>query len=162
MAFNFNAEEVFRIGERIEDNGEKFYRAAAAATDDLKLRGALADLARQESVHQIRFRQLREALGNESGKPTVFDPNDEAVMYLEATANTHVFTGEYNAADEFSGLAEAKDILRRALRFEKDSIVFFRAMKEVTPAGLGGDSIDWLIAEEMKHVRQINEMMKQY
>ena len=32
MAFNFNAEEVFRIGEQIEDNGEKFYRAAAAAT----------------------------------------------------------------------------------------------------------------------------------
>ena len=63
MGFEFSADEVFRIGEQIEINGERFYRAAAKSTDDPTLREQLEDLARQELDHQSRFRSLREQLG---------------------------------------------------------------------------------------------------
>ena len=162
MGFKFSAEEVFRIGEQIEVNGEKFYRAASASVADVKLKGALADLARQESAHQARFKQLREQLGKEGAGRTVFDPDEQTRAYLEATASTHIFTGGLDPEQHFKTSRSAREILGLALQFEKDSIIFYLGMQDFVSEALRRDTVDWLVNEEMKHVQQITAMMKEY
>jgi rubrerythrin len=161
MGFEFTADEVFRIGERIEVNGERFYRAAAKAVGNGPLRARLEDLAGQEHEHQARFRHLREQLGPGAAGKTAFDPDEETALYLDATAATHVFGRELDP-DSFSlGAQSPREILSRALQFEKDSIVFFLGMKGFVPATRGGDKIDWLVQEEMKHIRLLSAWMRE-
>ena len=49
MSFNFNADEIFQIGVRIETNGQNFYKTVAKNTSDPSEQKLFSDLARWES-----------------------------------------------------------------------------------------------------------------
>ena len=44
MGDQFNAEEVLRMAEQIENNGQEFYRKASEAVDDFEVSRLLLDL----------------------------------------------------------------------------------------------------------------------
>ncbi|MBN1422047.1 MAG: ferritin family protein [Planctomycetes bacterium] len=155
MGVTFNADEVFEMGIRIEENGEAFYQAGAKIVDDPKAREVLLDLARKEKQHAETFRKLKAELPKDAAQPTVFDPEGVGTAYLKAAADTHVFN-MYEAVDEvLQGVKTAREVVRAALGFEKDSIVFFLTMKDVIPAKLGQSQIDRLIREEQMHIRDL-------
>ena len=56
-----------------------------------------------------------------------------------------------------SRLRDEIEVLRAALAFEKDTILFFQSMKDMTKEELGRGEIDRLIEEERKHVVWISE-----
>jgi rubrerythrin len=93
---------------------------------------------------------MRTALSAQEKGGTVFDPDNEAVMYLKALADTKVF---FEKALDTSTL---KEILKAAIAAEKDSIVFYLGMRDAVPARLGKDRIDAIIKEEMGHIRQLS------
>jgi len=51
-------------------------------------------------------------------------------------------------------------VLRLALGFEKDSVVFFLGIRELVPAELGKDRIDWLIRQEMAHITDLASQLR--
>jgi rubrerythrin len=147
MAFDFNADDVYEIAEQIEKNGADFYQKASGAVNDARYKKLLLDLATMELFHRKTFTEMRAALSAEEKKPTVFDPNDEAVLYLKALADMRVF---YQKEIDYASI---EAVLMTALSAEKDSIVFYVGMKDLVPSKLGKEKIDAIINEEKKHIQ---------
>jgi rubrerythrin len=157
MSVPFNADEIFAIAEQIEKNADRFYRRAAQDTDDSDLRKKLLDLAAMENMHQKIFTAMRADLPSQVSEPTVPEPWGEAALYLRGIADGHVFDLKQDPVEWLTGKETKEDILRAAIGYEKDSIVFYLGIKEVVPPELGRDKIDSILREEMSHVAVLSE-----
>jgi rubrerythrin len=153
----FNAREIFDIGMQIEVNGKAFYEAAAKKTAETALREFFLELAAWEATHIKLFGELRDALPKGAGNTPVFDPNDEAALYLQATADSHVFVRNKDMVALVAGCKGPLDIIDLAMTFEKDSVVYYTTMKKVVAKNLGQDKVDRLIDEEIKHISMLSQ-----
>jgi len=156
MPIEFNADEVFAIAEKIEINGAKYYRKVADRFKD-SVRKTLLDLAAMEDHHLAIFKAMRSELVEDETKPTVFDPDSESAAYLSAMADTRVFNVNEDPTAKLTGSESPANVLRTAIGFEKDSIVFYLGMKDLVPPRFGGTKIQDIIHEEMRHVQILNE-----
>lgn len=159
MALIYNADELFEIAEQIERNGNKFYSSAAKLAKDEAGRQLLITLASWEEQHEKLFSLMRSGFSQKEKEKILTDRDENAARYLQAVADTHIFNLR-DVSDILQGTESMKDILSIALGFEKDSIVFFLAMKELVPESLGKDKVDGILAEEMHHVQIISERIK--
>ncbi len=150
-----NADDVFTMAVRIEENGKAFYANSAERAKDPKVKELLEQLAVMEDGHIEQFKQMRAQLEGSFPADAVWDPEGLAESYLQAAADTHVFTGDA-AAERLKGISTPEDVLDMALRFEKDSVSFFLGMKEILPDESGKKNIDALIQSEMDHIRMIS------
>jgi rubrerythrin len=151
MAFDFNADDVLKIAEQIEENGVVFYNKASEAIAESYYKKFLLDLSTMEVFHKKIFAGMRAALSDIETKPTVFDPNEESVLYLKSLADLRVF---YNKEMDTTTI---ENILKVAIEAEKDSIVFYLGMKDLVPVKLGKDKIDAIINEEKKHIVMLSK-----
>ena len=149
------ADDVFTMAVRIEENGKAFYEGAARASDDDQTRELFENLARMEDGHIEQFKALRRNLPGSFPSDSVWDPEGLAESYLQATADTHVFTLEA-ATDRLKSIKTPQQALDLALQFEKDSVSFFLGMKEMLPDPHGKGEIDQLIQAEMDHIRMLS------
>lgn len=155
------ADDVFVMAVRIEENGQAFYQGAAAKADDSTTKVLFESLADMEAGHVAAFRKMRSDLPGSFPADAVWDPEGLAQSYLQATADTHIFTME-SAESRLKDVHTAQDAFDMALRFEKDSVAFFIGMKEILPDVKGKSEIDKLILAEMEHIRMISSAMKKF
>jgi rubrerythrin len=147
MSNEFNANDIFEIAIQIEKNGAAFYRHAAGKVENKAHKDFLLELAAVEDEHERRFSEMQKTLDQRETFSTVFDPNDENVLYLKALADMRVFFEKETPGDDF------KQIIGSAIQAEKDSIVFYLGMKDFVPENLGKARLDDIIREEMEHIR---------
>jgi rubrerythrin len=159
MNLPFNADEIFEMAEQIERNGARFYRRAAEGAVDPRNRQLLLDLAAMEDKHEKVFASMRADLADKKQETAVFDPDEQAALYLRAIADGHIFDVQADPLQLFTGKETMEDILRVAMGMEKDSIVFYLGMKELIPERLGKDRIDGIIHEEMGHLALLSKEM---
>ena len=152
MTYPFNADEIFEIAEQIEVNGGKFYRRAAELFEKAETQKLLNDLARMEDRHKAAFADIRDSLSTNELPPTVYDPQDQAVLYLQAFAEGKVFKVDKDIDALFTGKETVEDILHTAVCLEKDSILFYLGLRSLVPVDLGKEKIDHIIQEEMQHI----------
>lgn len=157
MSYDFNVDEIFEMACQIERNGAKFYRQMSENISDIPVRQLILEFAAMEEAHEEVFNSMREDLSDQEREPTVFDPEGEAVLYLQALADLRVFdhkAGEdFVLSEELSDEAKIRKIFRAAINLEWESIGFYLGMKELVSEKLGKGKIDNIIKEEMKHVR---------
>ena len=161
MSYDFNADEIFEIARQIERNGAKFYELAAEIIDNPSIKKLLLELAAMEIEHEKTFISLRANLSDQEKEKTVFDPEDESVLYLKALADSRIFLKK-DIPDVLSNMNQPETdlintIFKYAMGAEKDSIVFYLGMKELVPDNLGKDKIDQIIKEEMSHIRLLGK-----
>jgi rubrerythrin len=161
MALNFNAREVFEMGVQIEKNGMAYYDAAAKKASNAAVRDLFNELSRWEAGHATLFEKMRDALPSGAGAAEVFDPEGDAQRYLRAAADSHVFLKNKDMAGLAAKCKNALTALDMAVTFEKDSVVFYTAMKKVVPPNLGKSTIDRIIEEEVKHIGLLIDKEKQ-
>ena len=147
MPNEFNANDIFEIAVKIEQNGAKFYRDAAKKLDDEKNKQFLLGLAAMEDDYEATFVGMQKELKGDETAPTFFDPENENALYLKALADARVFAKKEEPANDF------KTILHSAVQAEKDSIVFYLGIKELVPEKAGKSKIDAIIKEEMGHIK---------
>jgi len=152
MSLSFNAREIFSMGVEIEANVKAFYEEAARKSAETAMRDLLRELAAWEAQHVSLFQSLMDGLPSKAGAADIFDPDGEAETYLRAMGDSHVFVRNRDVARLVAGCATPLDIIDLALSFEKDSVVFYTAMRKVVAANLGREKIDTLIDEELKHI----------
>jgi rubrerythrin len=152
MGYEFNADEIFEIAERIEHNGGRFYRQAAKNTADAKAKQMLEKLAAMEDDHEKTFAGLRAKLTAKEKEAGRFDPQDELVLYLHAFADGHIFDSKTDPASLLTGKETVAQILRTAIGMEKDSIVFYLGVKDMVPESIGKERIEAIILEERSHI----------
>jgi rubrerythrin len=150
MIYDFNADDVFEMAEQMERNGVEFYSQAAGSVSDDDAKKLLLEFAEMEKDHEKTFAQMRKFLVDTEKQKTVFDPENEAVQYLRALADTRVFF------DKKIDVSSLENILKDAIQAEKDSIVFYLGMKEAVPENMGKKKLDEIIKEEMGHIRLLS------
>jgi rubrerythrin len=158
MAIRFNADEILEIAEQIERNGADFYRAAARRAADDRSRDLFLDLARMEDEHERTFKGMR-ARFTAAVQDNAYDPDNEAVLYLQAFAGGHVFPVDAKPADALKGRETVEQILREAIGLEKDSIVFYLGVKDVLRKGKDQQALEAIISEEKRHVTALSRQL---
>ena len=150
MSYDFNADDVFEMAEQIERNGAKFYRAAADNFPDVSQ--IFLDLAAMEDKHLKTFAAMREELSGSESDSLVFDPYEEAQMYLQVMADGHVFDMNADLVQLLSGCKTPGDVLKMAIGIERDSIVFYVGLKESVSQKAGKEKVEAIIREEVGHI----------
>ncbi len=160
MSIVFNADEALAMAEQIERNGANFYARAAEIAEPEAIKKLLGDLAEWEKGHERLFTGMRSELTDEDKKPTAFDPDGEAELYLQAMADTHVFNADDDPAGALSGKESAGEIITTALSLEQDSILFYLGLAKMVPARLGSETVQKIIDEEIGHVAYLEKELK--
>jgi len=158
MSHLLSADEVFGIGLEIEKNGMDFYTAAAEQTELPAAKKLFKELSEWEKQHVLIFENLRKGLKGRKAED-VYDPDEELSLYLKGAADNHVFVRGLTGAAAAAKCRNPRDVFDTALRFEKDSVVYYTAMQRALPAS-DGKSINALIDEELKHISILTEKAK--
>lgn len=160
MAYDFNADEVFELAIRIEENGAAFYRKAADLQTDPSDKEFLTKLARMEDRHKTSFESMRQQVSDLEKTQTVFDPEDELSLYLKTMADSHGGEGDPDVVALFTGKETMEEILVTAIGLEKESILFYLGLKDLVPPKYGRGKIDEIINEEKNHIVQLTGALK--
>jgi rubrerythrin len=153
----FSADEAFEMAERIEINAADFYHRAAGIATTASAKDLFEELTKWELSHREIFASMRRELSADQRESSVFDPEGESGMYLKAMADGHVFDVHVDISKFFTGKETMKDIIKTALKMEKDSIIFYLGIKDVVAAKAGKDKIGEIIKEEMRHIAFLNK-----
>ena len=151
MAINFSVDEIFEMAEQIERNGAKFYREAAGKTSDKAVQKMFVELAAMEDGHFRIFQDMRKQLDADEKEPTTFDPDNEAALYLQTMADSHGTEGRKDLTTKLTGKESAREIFEIAINAERNSIVFYTALKGLVSAA-GKDKVEAIITEEVGHL----------
>ena len=161
MAIRFSADEIFEMAEEIEKNAVRFYRKAAENASDAKIKQMLLDMATTEDDHLEIFQEMRDQLTEIEKAGPIYDPDDIAARYLQMMADTHSYEGKKNPEEELTGSESIAEILQAAIEAEKDSVVFYSALKNFVSQRLGKDKIEKIILEEVGHVADLNLQLRE-
>jgi len=159
MSITFNADEIFEMAEEIERNAARLYRQGAKKTADKETKEMFLKLAAMEDKHLNTFRLMREDLSENEKKQMVFDPDNEATMYLRAVADGRGTEGKINTTEMLTGGETTEQLLKAAINAEKDSVVFYVSLKDLVPTEAGRDKIEDIIKEEITHLIILKEQM---
>ena len=159
MVTGFNADEVFEMAIRIEENGAAFYRKAAGLQSDAENREFLEKLAAMEDGHKATFIEIRKTLTDKEKGGKVFDPQDKLSLYLDAMSDTHGGEGSPSAADSLTGTESMEELLTTAIGLEKESVLFYLGIKDIVSPEYGLERIDDIIREERGHIAQLNGLL---
>lgn len=155
MLDGFNVYEIFEMALGIEKQGKLFYTRASEIFDDPQVRSMLAELASMEACHERIFLSMREDLTKDELYSSGFDPDDLAASYLRAMTSGVVF----DVIEPLTGKETLRDVLRKGIEAEKDSIVFYTGLKVLVPEVLGREKIDRIIEEEMRHIVLLSKQL---
>jgi rubrerythrin len=161
MGIRFNADEIFEMAEEIERNGAKFYRKAAKMSPDAGTKDFLLSMAAMEDAHQKTFAEMRANLSAAEKEQATYDPNDEAMLYLDAMASAHGTEGKKSPAEELTGREGIEEVLKIAIRAENDSVVFYTGLKGLVSQKAGRDKVERIIAEEMGHIARLTKKLRE-
>jgi rubrerythrin len=159
MGITFNADEIFEMAEDIERDAARFYRQASKGAADKKTKQMFLDLANMEDKHLTTFQEMRKELSSGEREETVFDPDNEAAMYLQTMAKGHGWEGKKSLTESLTGGEKIEDILKIAIEAEHNSVVFYSGLKELVPPRAGRDKVEAIIKEELGHIAILNQQL---
>lgn len=160
MAVYFNADEVFEMAEEIERNGAKFYRAAAGRASKDTEKAMFLDMATMEDGHLRTFGSMRKELSEAEKEVTIFDPDNDVVLYLQAMADAKSCEGKVSVGQELTGNESFREVLEIAVNSEKESVLFYIGLKSLVPPKAGRDKVETIIAEEMNHITALLDHLR--
>jgi rubrerythrin len=159
MGITFNADEIFEMAENIERDGAMFYRQAAKNAADKKTKQMFLDLANMEDKHLATFQEMRKGLSGREKEEMIFDPDNQAAMYLQTMAAGHGWEGKKSLTETLTGGEKIEDVLKIAIEAEQNSVVFYSGLKELVPPRAGRDKVEAIIKEELGHIAILNQQL---
>lgn len=152
-----SVEEVFEIAAQIERNGMDFYQKAAGIASAPEIKAMLLKFAQMEEKHEKIFLEMKEFFvdKNESQIP---DTDSQALSYIRAMADGEIFSQD-NPALLINTNSSIKEIFSIALKIEKDSVVYYAAIKKLVSSKSDKEKIDLLINEELGHIAVLSREM---
>lgn len=147
----FQASEIVEFAIRIEQNGYAFYAGVEEKLANPAVKELITHLKNEEKQHEETFRNLLPNLSPANLRETYPGEYED---YLKIIVDTHIF-GKVNSAEEALEKVETEvDALNFAMGFEKDTILFFRELRDLVTEKDKG-VIDRLIQEEQSHLRKL-------
>ena len=149
----FNISEIIGFAIQIEEAGYRFYIETMKKVQEPNILKLFQHLADEEFKHEHIFRELLKKAGK-------FTPPEsyrgEYEKYMNDFLQSTMFRDFKIDRGKINAIQGIQDALQIALDFEKNSIVFYTAMKQYM-----GDEhrplVDTIIQEELKHIMKINQ-----
>jgi rubrerythrin len=141
----------------IEKSGKAFYQTVLESAPDDATRELFSFLAKEEQRHFDIFKDLSSKSGN-----LVIQSEDweEISEYIKATTDSRFFIGEDKAIKYAKNAKNVEDAIDIAIGFEKDTLLFFYELLNVTPEG-SKDSAQKIVNEEKRHIRLLSDKRKE-
>lgn len=156
---NFNVDEVFGMAERIEMDAAEFYTKAADIHADHQAAAFLRALAKMEYEHRDTFAAMRKTLAPKMRQLPDEDPYPKATIFLDTFADAHGGEGTLSMAAPLTASDRLDDLVKKGIAFERHTILFYLALKDLVPEGRGKDQIGRIIDEEKQHVVALTEKL---
>ncbi len=142
----FSAREIYHLAIQIEKNGEKFFREALEKISNSTLRELIVWIADQELEHQKWFSNRMAALENKV-EDLALEETGNAV--LQNILGDQTFS--LKEAD-LSNMNNVEDLLRQAIEFENDSILFYEMIGTLVDDEETTEKLQEIIEEERNHI----------
>ena len=156
MNYLLKVSEVVEAAISIEENGRTFYRSFGDSTKEEEVKGVFYFLADEENRHIVAFKNISRDLEKYTPEETY---SGEHSKYISDLADKNVFSGKNTGKDLAKKISTPFEAIDLALRFEKDSILFFDEMRRfVSPKD--HEIIDKLIEEERQHIVKLKRLEK--
>jgi len=153
MSILLSGSEVFSMAMEIEKSGYAFYKTVAGTSGSEPLKQLFTFLAEQEIQHYEFFEKL-------SKENAEFDINEddweEISDYIRATTESRFFIGEDKAINLAKSVSDPEEAIDIAIGFEKDTLLFFYELLNVTPEA-SKNAAQQIVEEEKRHIRLLSE-----
>lgn len=147
----FSASEVIEQAIRTERLGNKFYRDLAKRfKENPDLSGLFGTLADKESLHEAKFRELKEEAGSDAP-----EGSEEISEYMRAFVESEFFLGSDKALARMKKVSTAGEAISNALNFEKETLLYFVGLRDMV--GRKKALVDAIIREERTHISWLNK-----
>ena len=153
MAGIFQASDVIKAAVEIETRGEKFYKHLADHATDPETRALFEHLRTEESRHREVFRAMGERL--EPFQIPAGADEAEYLAYLNVMLDNHEL---FMPMTVMSAGQNRQEAIHIAMRFEKDTMLFFMEMREMVPQSKRA-VIDQCVDEERGHLKLLTKML---
>lgn len=153
--------DVLRMAVTIEEMGAEFYTRAAGITRNERLSKTLYDLAVMEDHHAATFTRLyKDIQGMTEPVSSSKKGGPDKTAYINAMADDFVFDPGDVQPDMLTNKTDSSEILRMAVRKEKDSIVFYNFLDAVIDNVGAKRLIKGVIAEELSHLSTLRRALE--
>lgn len=147
----FSASEVIEQAIRTERLGNKFYKDLAKRfKENTDLAGLFGTLADKESLHEARFRELKEEAGGD-----LPEGSEEMSEYMRAFVESEFFLGSDKALARMKNVSTAGEAISNALNFEKETLLYFVGLRDMV--GKKRALVDAIIREERTHISWLSK-----
>ena len=154
MGVELTGEEVFAMAEQIEQEAAAFYFRAASACRNTRSRRTLLSLAEMEADHE----QVFSAMKTKFLDSTHAAPSNDRLRWPQLV-QLFASGAEEALSAEFTGDESGDDILRKAILFEKETIVFFLGIKNMLEDPKAKNQVEGILKEEIGHVLQLTSRL---
>ncbi len=142
--------EVIEQAIQTERLGYQFYTEMAKRFGENEgLKKLFETLAVKELRHEKTFSELKEISGTEEPEGW-----DEVSQYLRAIVESEFFLGKDKSLPSLKHLEKASDAVNFAIGFEKETLLYFYAIRDMVK---GKEVIDEIINEEKSHIMWLNK-----
>jgi len=155
----FTKNDIIEMAVKMENNGYSYYNSALTRKDlnkdDLAVLTKLRD---DEKVHEQTFLGLRDKIDQLDLSETI--DWEDAKMYMQTIVQSHVFDSSEKAIQLAIQAKNTEEIFKNALQFEKDTLLFFYEMAKYVKGHKAEEAVNAIINEELKHIRQLKDVME--
>jgi len=150
----FRASEILQMAIEIERSGLAFHQACVEAADNERVVDVFQFMVGEEKRHIEIFKALEEPLARYELPETY---PGELQAYMRALIEDRVFASAEEGAEQAQATGNPFQAIATAIGFEKDSILFYEAMKQlVRPSD--AEAIDEVIGEEQTHISRLVDL----
>ncbi len=150
----FNMSEIIELAVRIEENGERVYRDASGSVSDPSLASWLKWLADEEREHVQWFRELKETVKETPVDPEVAEMGRSLLLEIVGDQTFSL------AEEDLATVDGLKELLKIALDFEKDTVIFYEMMGSFVQDEAPLGKLRQIIQEENRHVDTLAEFLQ--
>ena len=150
--------ELVRKLAEIEGEGVAFYESLAEHTGNDKIRKLARTLTRVEKVHQQRFEEILEGMG-ESKEPTD-KTTAEVREYIHTLIDHRIFHTPEHAAKMAANLTDENEAIDIAMGFEKENILLLIECGTIL-SGEAREMVKTFIEQEKAHLRSLKKIREQ-
>jgi rubrerythrin len=147
------------MAEDIEQRAAKFYQQASDMASDEESKKFFLEMAEMEAGHCSRFAEMRKNLTEKEKEAQVYDPENQAGLYLQQMADCHGKEGLKDSGEMLTGQESSREVIEIALNAEKDSVVFYFGLRSYACDQENKDQIESIIHEELAHITYLQKQL---
>lgn len=158
MSSKYAGSEVLHMAVEIEKKGREFYESVARTQKNEKTQNVFNFLIDEEIRHEKLFKEMLKQVEKDMEK-SVYD-DTELILYFSALVDRKIFPDIEEGMDLQKQISDPAVALRVALSMEKDSILFYSELLNVTHKK-DHAVINQIMEEERDHISRILNLKRE-